>query len=166
MRARAPSPQRSQGWEVRENPGRFLDESFFWELRSEGARVKVNGELAQLRDPRETPEERTARVFNAPEASCFGEKLDYLQHGPHEGVCNGNLQYALRPNRVDKRAKPCDAPECCREGGTGHAEVHVPYWAREDLSNQLAMAAGLCKVRPPWTTKSIIGRQRSNPTLS
>ena len=89
-----------------------------------------------------------------------------LQHVPHEGVCNGNLQYALRPNRVDKRAKPCDAPECCPGGGTGHGEVHVPYWARENLSNQLAVAAGLCKVRPNCTTKRIIGRQRSNPTLS
>ena len=51
MRARAPPPQRSHRREVREDPGRLLDESFFWELRPEGARVKVDGYPAQFRDP-------------------------------------------------------------------------------------------------------------------
>ena len=124
MRARAPPSQRSQRQEVREDPGRLLDESFFWELRPKGVCAKVDGEPAQLRDPREAPEEGAARVLNAPETSRPGEQLDYLQHVPHEGVCRGNLQHALWPDRVGDGAKPCGAPECCREGGTGHAEVH------------------------------------------
>ena len=141
-----PPPQRSQRREVREDPGRLLEESFFWELRPEGG--------SEIPGKHQRRELRRFSMLQKP--PVLVSNLIVL----HEGVCRGNLQHALRPDRVGDGAKPCDAPECCREGGSARTALR-PRGNREP--NCGGCRAPRTKSRTP---RRVLGRQRSHPTLS
>ena len=157
MRARAPPPQRSQLREVREDPVGFLMNLF-----SGNFTPKAHASKSMLNTPSsEIPGKHQRRELRG---------FSMLQKPPvlvsNLVVCTRVFAAATFSTLSGPTGSATERSLAMPRSAAGHAEVHVPRWAREDLANQLAVAAGLCKVRPPGTPKRVIGRQRSHPTLS